>query len=167
MSYNTTLRISNFRSIKDLQIDGLGQFNLFVGENNCGKSSVLEAFYMASAVPQLPLFAMNSGRGANSIQNDDYITLFHDFNLKEPVTVCLSDGDYFRNISVIAQKQERMPQVVMNGMPREQSHIGYYAISVSANSLKTPYTIHYDQKNVCRYWTCKTYANSFYWFGSP
>ena len=148
MSYNATLRISNFRSIKDLQIEGLGQFNLFVGENNCGKSSVLEAFYMASAVPQLPLFAMNAGRGANSVQNDDYITLFHDFNLNKPVTVHLSNGDYFRNVSVTAQQQERMPQVVMNGMPREQNRIGYYDISVTANSLKKPYTIHYNQKNV-------------------
>ena len=147
MSYNATLRISNFRSIKDLQIEGLGQFNLFVGENNCGKSSVLEAFYMASAVPQLPLFAMNSGRGASTLQNDDYVTLFHDFNLK-PVTVQFTDGDYERTISVTAQKQERIPQVVMNGMPREQNHIGYYDITVSANSLEKPYVIHYNQKNV-------------------
>ena len=148
MNYNATLRIRNFRSIKDLQIEGLGQFNLFVGENNCGKSSVLEAFYMAFAVPQLPLFAMNSGRWSNIQQNDDYVTLFHDFNLNEPVTVQFTDGDYSRTVSVTPQKQDRIPQVVMNGMPREQNHIGYYDITVDSNSLAKPYVIHYNKKNI-------------------
>lgn len=35
--------IHRFRGIRDLKLEGLGQINLLVGENNSGKTSVLEA----------------------------------------------------------------------------------------------------------------------------
>ena len=38
-----SLEIKNFRSLEDFQVKKLGQVNLIVGKNNCGKSSVLEA----------------------------------------------------------------------------------------------------------------------------
>lgn len=38
-----TLKIENFRGIKSLEINDLARVNLFVGENNCGKTTVLEA----------------------------------------------------------------------------------------------------------------------------
>jgi energy-coupling factor transporter ATP-binding protein EcfA2 len=38
-----TLRIDAFRGIHDLSLEELGQINLFVGRNNCGKTTVLEA----------------------------------------------------------------------------------------------------------------------------
>jgi len=40
--------IGRFRGILDLQLHGLGQINLLVGENNAGKTSVLEAFSLYS-----------------------------------------------------------------------------------------------------------------------
>ncbi|WP_409994876.1 AAA family ATPase [Chitinophaga pinensis] len=35
------IRIRNFKSIDDLSID-LGRFNVFIGENGCGKSNIGE-----------------------------------------------------------------------------------------------------------------------------
>ena len=40
------LRIENYRSFKNFQTDGLAQVNLFVGANNSGKTSLLEAIYL-------------------------------------------------------------------------------------------------------------------------
>ena len=37
------LHIEAFRGLRDMQLDDFGQFNLLVGPNNCGKTSVLEA----------------------------------------------------------------------------------------------------------------------------
>ena len=37
------LHIKNFKNLEDLQIDKLGRVNLIAGENNVGKSSLLEA----------------------------------------------------------------------------------------------------------------------------
>lgn len=38
-----SLQIETYRGIKDLQVDNLGRVNVFVGDNNTGKTSVLEA----------------------------------------------------------------------------------------------------------------------------
>lgn len=42
------IRIRNFKSIDDLSID-LGRFNVFIGENGCGKSNILEGMVFAAA----------------------------------------------------------------------------------------------------------------------
>lgn len=42
------IHIKNFKSVVDLNLE-LGQFNVFVGENGCGKSNILEAIAMGAA----------------------------------------------------------------------------------------------------------------------
>jgi predicted ATPase len=42
------IRVQNFKSIDDLSID-LGRFNVFIGENGCGKSNILESIVFAAA----------------------------------------------------------------------------------------------------------------------
>ena len=37
------IEISNFKSIKDLKIDGCKKINIFAGKPNAGKSNILEA----------------------------------------------------------------------------------------------------------------------------
>jgi len=44
----THLKISGFRGFRELQVDGLTRVNLFVGTNNVGKTSVLEAAEIAA-----------------------------------------------------------------------------------------------------------------------
>jgi AAA15 family ATPase/GTPase len=44
--YNITIK--NFRKFKDVTIENLDKFNLIVGDNNIGKTSLLEAFLFAS-----------------------------------------------------------------------------------------------------------------------
>ncbi len=46
-----TVKISNFKSVQDLEID-LGRLNVFIGENGCGKTSILEGIAMGSAAAQ-------------------------------------------------------------------------------------------------------------------
>ena len=43
MAFLKTVDIKSFRDIRDLSIKKLGAINLIVGDNNCGKTSVLEA----------------------------------------------------------------------------------------------------------------------------
>lgn len=43
-----TIRIQNYKSILDHSIE-LGRVNVFIGENGCGKTNILEAIAMASA----------------------------------------------------------------------------------------------------------------------
>ncbi|BDS15188.1 AAA family ATPase [Aureispira anguillae] len=54
----TKLHIENFKSIHNLEIE-LGKVNVFIGENGCGKSNILEAVALASAAK------------SNRLRNDD------------------------------------------------------------------------------------------------
>lgn len=50
------LKIENFRCFKSFELNQLGRVNLLVGENNCGKTSILEAlkiFYSGSIINEL------------------------------------------------------------------------------------------------------------------
>ena len=145
MLKNAQLNIKSFRSIKSLELSELGQFNLLIGKNNCGKSTVLEAMYLAAAAPQIPLFAVNIGRGASTVQNEGFVTLFNDFDIEKPFSVAYSKDDYSRIIKVSAVKVDRTPQLIMHGVPQELSRIGYYEINVNASSLSKPYTVRYNQ----------------------
>src|SRR5438132_3174867 len=40
-----TLEIKNYRSLKDVKLNNLEQFNVLIGRNNVGKSSVFLALY--------------------------------------------------------------------------------------------------------------------------
>lgn len=43
-----TFRVENYKSIDELELE-LGRFNVFIGENGCGKSNLLEALVVAHA----------------------------------------------------------------------------------------------------------------------
>lgn len=45
----TRIRIKGFRGIKNCEITNLGKVNVFVGRNNSGKSSILDALCVARA----------------------------------------------------------------------------------------------------------------------
>ena len=145
MVQKSKLQINGFRSIKNLEISDLGQFNLLIGKNNCGKSTVLEAMYMAAGVPQIPLFAVNIGRGASTVQNEGFVTLFNNFNVEKPFSVKYTDKKYSRELEVSAVKVERPPKLIIQGVPQDLSGIGYYEIKVNANTLSAPYLVKYNQ----------------------
>ncbi|WP_221389659.1 AAA family ATPase [Dyadobacter sp. NIV53] len=41
-----SIRIQNYRNLKDLSIEKFGRVNLIIGKNNTGKTSLLEAIYL-------------------------------------------------------------------------------------------------------------------------
>ena len=68
MKMLSKLRIDGFRGIRDLEIDRLSQVNLIVGDNNCGKTSMLEAIQL-----------LRSGSAANiyRVARHEGICIFH------------------------------------------------------------------------------------------
>lgn len=85
----TQLEIKNFRGFSEYKIDDVGQVNLLVGTNNCGKTSVLEAVHLLKSKgdPSV-LFSILAQRG-EQIQSEsqirrseaDLCRLFHGFQL--------------------------------------------------------------------------------------
>jgi hypothetical protein len=59
-----SLSIRNFRGFKDLQVQGLNRVNLFLGNNNVGKSALLESVFLLAAPMNAELsLRLNAFRG--------------------------------------------------------------------------------------------------------
>jgi AAA15 family ATPase/GTPase len=83
MSYLVDFKIENFRGFDELQIEGLSKINLFLGKNNSGKTSLLEAFFLLVGMsnPVLP-DTINRIRGINLTSPQHLKYLFHDFKFE-------------------------------------------------------------------------------------
>jgi energy-coupling factor transporter ATP-binding protein EcfA2 len=80
------IKIENFRGINNLELNNLRQFNLLVGKNNCGKTSLLESIFIISN-PADPLsFALVSNvRGHYITQPYSWTVLFNKMDIEFPI----------------------------------------------------------------------------------
>lgn len=86
------IEISNFKSIKHLQIDGLKKINLFIGYPNAGKSNILEALSIPSLVDKLkPHVKLNI---KDFFRFSDFSNLFFEGNISNVCKVNISDYTY-------------------------------------------------------------------------
>lgn len=90
MDFIKNLRIKNFKSIKDVELD-CERINLFIGEPNVGKSNVLEAMSL-----------MGAGYGrrgdkfmAEFLRYEEVSDLFHFDNVLEPIEIISNLGAAF------------------------------------------------------------------------
>ncbi|CAB3288033.1 ATPase-like protein [Methanocaldococcus lauensis] len=92
------VKINSFRSISTLEIDDLKRVNLFVGKNNCGKTSVLEGIYLLSN----PLSILNLVNIRNFGEKYDFetisnliLSMFRNMDVDIPIEI---EGDFDTNI---------------------------------------------------------------------
>ncbi|OEJ14810.1 ATPase [Brachyspira hampsonii] len=75
------ISIKNFRGFDKLKINNLNKINLLVGQNNCGKTSILEAIAIISGMPDCSIaYHINSIRRIN--ENSELKNLFYNFDYK-------------------------------------------------------------------------------------
>lgn len=94
----TKFNIRNFKGIKESDIKDAGRVNLFIGKNNCGKSTILEATYLACKEPvhvynrENALRFLMSGRTPPRLGNG--LELFHGYNtaLNPEIQVRFNNG---------------------------------------------------------------------------
>ena len=67
-----SLKVENFRGLRNCEINDFAKINLFVGKNNCGKTTVLESLFLLSGIsnPDLMIIAQNLRGIALSEPND-------------------------------------------------------------------------------------------------
>jgi AAA15 family ATPase/GTPase len=82
------IEIKNFRGIKSLNVEDFGRINLFLGKNNCGKTSVLEAVFalVGSSNPEV-FEIINALRGQKTFNPEYFKYLFHDLNYNNKPSV--------------------------------------------------------------------------------
>ena len=92
-----SIRIQNFRGLKDLTIENLGRVNLLVGANNVGKTSVLEAIWLLRG-KSFPMRVLELARyrGLDGPSpcgpTSTFHGLFYRFGLETPATIVGSNG---------------------------------------------------------------------------
>ena len=80
------IRIENFRGITNLELSSLQQFNLFVGRNNCGKTSLLESIFLLSGPTnvELPIF-INRFRDYHLLDDYSCTLFFNELNIDKEI----------------------------------------------------------------------------------
>ena len=88
MNNLSNVKIHNFRGIKDLEISNLKQFSVIVGNNDIGKTSILEALIF-SVFPNNPslAFGANLARNIDVIDNDFWLSFFNTFQIENNPTI--------------------------------------------------------------------------------
>ncbi len=70
------IHIKNFKSVVDLSLD-LGNFNVLIGENGCGKSNILEAVAFGAAASNNKLdYEYFSNRGIRATNPEFMFSAF-------------------------------------------------------------------------------------------
>jgi len=82
------IMIENFRGIRHIEIDNLERINLFVGKNNSGKSTVLEAIFLniGAMNSELPL-RINAFRNYERIDDMTFRSFFHNLEVNKPIRI--------------------------------------------------------------------------------
>lgn len=89
------IQINNFRGIDHLEIDDFSRVNVFLGQNNSGKSSVLEAIAMLMSMsnPDIPQ-AINSVRARKPFSKFiDIQYFFNNLNVATPPEILAEETD--------------------------------------------------------------------------
>lgn len=94
------IEIKRFRGIKDAVIGDFKRVNLFFGRNNCGKSSLLDALFLATGLsnPLLPI-NVNVMRGYNKTRLKDLELNFYNLDSAQPIHICVENEEK-RNIEI-------------------------------------------------------------------
>ncbi|MCF8374004.1 MAG: AAA family ATPase [Bacteroidales bacterium] len=83
-----SINIEGFRGFSKIQIDGFSDLNLIVGKNNSGKTSVLEAIFLAIGIsnPHLTL-TIDTIRGLYHDDVKDFQFIFHNFDVNTEIQI--------------------------------------------------------------------------------
>lgn len=98
-----SIKIKHFRGIKSLEIDELARVNLFVGKNNCGKTSLLESVLFLTGMGN-PHLAVTIGRSRGIVpkESSDWKNYFHARDHKQGMEFSTTQRKGKRHLKVSA-----------------------------------------------------------------
>ncbi len=82
------IRISGYRSLKEIELNDFRQFNLIIGKNNSGKTNLIEALYQAINPGNAALLGtIHLWRGLDVIDPDIWKTIFYKLDLSNRIEI--------------------------------------------------------------------------------
>ena len=97
-----SLHVSGFKLFRDITLPRLGRLNLFVGENNSGKSCLLEAINLyAGRTPLTDILQTAAGRSAESLRPWDPVALTEEgTSITHPVFELFHRAGFTKEITI-------------------------------------------------------------------
>lgn len=111
------IKINNLRGITGLEIDNFGRINLFVGQNSCGKTTILEAIFMLTGAtnPEVT-FKINSIRGLGVFSREMWESFFHNYDDNHLITI---KGNFHEDDKTLIIRCKKTNQVSKPLLPEE------------------------------------------------
>lgn len=111
------LIIENFRGINHIEVNDLRRINIFVGENNSGKTSVLEAIFLniGAVNPELAP-RINAFRDHNKVDDSFFRSFFYNFDINNPIKIhtVLKNPKQYRELSITPNYSKRLKEKIVN-----------------------------------------------------
>ena len=110
LTYLNSLSIKNFRGINNLELNNLSNINILVGDNNCGKTSVLEAislFQNPLEINNILTSCCKRGREIISIF-DLFLEMFPRENINKNIEIISSINSVLYNLNINGKLIERI-----------------------------------------------------------
>lgn len=110
LTYLNSLSIKNFRGINNLELNNLSNINILVGDNNCGKTSVLEAislFQNPLEINNILTSCCKRGRDIISIF-DLFLEMFPRENINKNIEIISSINSVLYNLNINGKLIERI-----------------------------------------------------------
>lgn len=146
------ISISNFKSIRNLTLEGLNRINLFIGKPNVGKSNILEAFGIFS----LPYLKYNSDKKITNFIRADYLQeLFFDGNTENEIAISNDLGKFKLSYSTKEENSTKIKPLETKLMITDVN-----AIVSIGNDLTVYITGNDVSKNPFKYYNFKTNPKS-------
>ena len=89
MSYPIrSITISKFRGIENFEISKFSRINIFLGKNNVGKTSILEAVFLLTGISNPTLTNLiNAIRVSGVTSNEELSWLFYNKDISSPIII--------------------------------------------------------------------------------
>ena len=146
------LKISNFKSIRSLNLEGLSRINLFIGKPNVGKSNILEAFGVFS----LPYLKYSTDKKLSNFIRADYLNeLFFDGMTENEIAITNDLGEFMLSYRI---KEEDSSKIAFIETKLNISTVNA-SLSIE-NDLTVSITGNEVNKNPFKYYSFKTNPKS-------
>jgi len=126
------LSIENFRGIEKIELNDFKQINLFVGENNCGKTTILESLFLITGIsnPQF-LMTINQLRGLNYLLGNDkeHLLIYHKLDYKNEILIEAESIESERTLKIKPHKQDGSEDISTTFEKKELEHISLNTLS--------------------------------------
>ncbi len=92
-----SVRIKNFKNFKDTTIDGFTKLNIITGENNAGKSNLLEALYCLVGKDMHPctnILEIYDNIRKEPLTTESQNSMFYNLNTRKPIRITTTSDNH-------------------------------------------------------------------------